>query len=73
MGTHWIAYRNIDKNYSVYFDSFGLIMPYKIRNYSETSGKTIYYSGDEIQERVCIMWIFDVYTIYMKDRRVKLY
>lgn len=46
-GSHWVCYRNINK-YCEYFDSFGLIMPYEIRNYLETSDKTIYYSGDEI-------------------------
>ena len=27
-GTHWICYRNVDKQICEYFDSFGLIMPF---------------------------------------------
>ena len=50
-GTHWIAYRNIDKNYSEYFDSFGLKPPNEIERYLMTSNKQLIYSGDEIQER----------------------
>jgi len=57
-GTHWVAYRNIDSECE-YFDSFGLIMPTDVRKYLSTSGKQIYYSGDEIQERdsvLCGYW-----------------
>ena len=58
-GTHWVAYRNIDSNNCEYFDSFGLIMPNKVKKYLMTSNKQIYYSGDEIQERdsvLCGYW-----------------
>ena len=57
-GTHWVAYRN-NKNGSEYFDSFGLIMPNKVMKYLMISGKQIFYSGDEIQERnsvLCGYW-----------------
>ena len=57
-GTHWVAYRNGDKR-AEYFDSFGLIMPNEVMNYLRTSGKQIFYSGDEIQERdsvLCGYW-----------------
>ena len=57
-GTHWVAYRN-NKNGSEYFDSFGLIMPNKEMKYLMISGKQIFYSGDEIQERdsvLCGYW-----------------
>ena len=57
-GTHWVAYRN-GKNRAEYFDSFGLIMPNQVMTYLNTSGKPIYYSGDEIQERdsvLCGYW-----------------
>ena len=46
-GTHWVCYRNIN-NFSEYFDSFGLKMPYEIQKYLSTSGKQIVFSGDEI-------------------------
>ena len=57
-GTHWVAYRNGDK-YAEYFDSFGLVMPFEILNYLQTSNKHVMYSGDEIQERdsvLCGFW-----------------
>ena len=47
--THWVCYRNLQKNLVEYFDPFGLIMPYEIRDYLLTSGKKIIYSQDEIQ------------------------
>ena len=58
IGTHWVAYRN-GSHHGEYFDSFGLIMPDEIKTYLMTSGKSIYYSGDEIQERdsvLCGYW-----------------
>ena len=57
-GTHWVAYRNGKSNVE-YFDSFGLEMPFEVAQYLDTSGKQIYYSGDEIQERdsvLCGYW-----------------
>ena len=56
-GSHWICYRNVDKQYCEYFDPFGLIMPNEIKNYLKTSGKKMVYSSDEIQERECFMWL----------------
>ena len=53
-GTHWVAYRNIDKQ-AEYFYSFGLIMPKKVETYLNTSNKQIIYSGDEIQERLSVL------------------
>ena len=32
-GSHWIGYRNVDKQYCEYFDPFGLIMANEIKNY----------------------------------------
>ena len=37
--SHWVCYRNVDKQFCEYFDPFGLIMPYEIKNYLKTSGK----------------------------------
>ena len=57
-GTHWVAYRN-GKSHTEYFDPFGLEMPFEVAQYLGTSGKQIYYSGDEIQERdsfLCGYW-----------------
>ena len=54
-GTHWVAYRNVESTCCEYFDSFGLIMPNKVIKYLMTSGKQIFYSGDEIQERDSVL------------------
>ena len=57
-GTHWVAYRNIDK-FCEYFDPFGLKMPLEVKKYMTTSGKRSVYSMDEIQERdsvLCGYW-----------------
>ena len=43
-GTHWVCYRNLEKNLVEYFDPFGLIMPYEIRDYLLTSGKKKLFS-----------------------------
>ena len=66
-GTHWVAYRN-GKNVAEYFDSFGLIMPNEVMKYLMTSGKQIFYSGDEIQERdsiLCGYWCL----YYLNERQ----
>ena len=58
-GTHWVYYRNIDKQMVEYFDPFGLIMPHEILHYLSTSGKKVIYSQDEIQNRdtvLCGYW-----------------
>ena len=38
-GTHWVCYRNVDKHYCEYFDSFGLMMPTELQKYLQTSGE----------------------------------
>ena len=71
-GTHWVAYRNRDKH-AEYFDSFGLRMPDEVMNYLRTSGKQIFYSGDEIQERdsvLCGYW--DLYYLLERQRGVPM-
>ena len=50
-GSHWVCYRNVDKQYCEYFDPFGLIISNEIKNDLKTSGKKVVYSSDEIQER----------------------
>ena len=54
-GTHWVCYRNVDKQICKYFDSFGLIMPTEIQKYLQTSDDKIIYSTDEIQERDSVL------------------
>ena len=51
-----------------YFDPFGFIMPYEIRDYLLTSGKKIIYSQDEIQNRetfLCCYWCL----YYLNERQ----
>ena len=58
-GTHWVCYRNIDKQMVEYFDPFGLIMPHEILHYLSKSGKKVIFSQDEIQNRdtvLCGYW-----------------
>ena len=58
-GTHWVTYRNIGPDYIEYFDSFGLIMSFKVADYLNKSGKPLVFSGDKIQERdsvLCGYW-----------------
>ena len=58
-GTHRVCYRNIDKQMVEYFDPFGLIMPHEIHHYLAKSGKKVFYSQDEIQNRdtvLCGYW-----------------
>ena len=54
-GTHWVCYRNLEKNLVEYFDPFGLKMPHEIRDYLLTSGKKKLYSQDEIQNRKTVL------------------
>ena len=54
-GTHWVCWRNIDKNVCEYFDSFGLSIPFEVEKYLIKSGKTLFYSPDEIQERLSVL------------------
>ena len=67
-GTHWVCYRNID-NVVEYFDPFGLIMPNEALKYFHTSGKRIFYSMDEIQNRntvLCGYWC--LYYLFERQR-----
>ena len=69
-GSHWICYRNVDKQYWEYFDPFGLIMPSEIKNYLKTSGKQMVYSSDEMQERESVFCaVIGAYSISWKDKK----
>ena len=54
-GTHWVCWRNMDENVCEYFDSFGLSMPAEVEEYLIKSGKTLFYSPDEIQKRLSVL------------------
>ena len=72
-GSHWVCYRNVDKQFCEYFDPFGLIMPYEIKNYLKTSGKKIVYSSDEIQAEIVFCAVFGAYTIFWRDKKADHY
>ena len=54
-GTNWVCWRNMDEDVYQYFDSFGLSMPAEVEEYLIKSGKTLFYSPDEIQERLSVL------------------
>ena len=69
-GTHWVCYRNIDKQMVEYFDPFGLIMPHEVYHYLAKSGKKVFYSQDEIQNRntvLCGYWC--LYYLIERQKR----
>ena len=69
-GTHWVCYRNVDKNICEYFDSFGLQMPSEIQKYLETCCDKIIYSKDEIQERDSFtLWLLGFILSIRKTKR----
>ena len=45
----------MNENVCEYFDSFGLSMPAEVEEYLIKSGKTLFYSPDEIQERLSVL------------------
>ena len=72
-GTHWVCYRNIDKQMVEYFDPFGLIMPHEIHHYLAKSGKKVFYSQDEIQNRdtvLCGYWCLYYLTERQKGKSI---
>ena len=54
-GTHWVCWRNMDEDVCEYFESFGLSMPAEVEEYLIKSGKSLFYSPDEIQERLSVL------------------
>ena len=68
-GTHWVCYRNIDKQMVEYFDPFGLIMPHEVYHYLAKSGKKVIFSQDEIQNRDTVLC--DYWCLYYLIERQK--
>ena len=58
--THWVCYRNREKNLVEYFDPFGLIMPHEIRDLS-TYGKIIHKMKYKIEKLFYV--VIGVYII----------
>ena len=72
-GTHWVCYRNLEKNLVEYLDPFGLIMPYEIHGYLSTSGKKIIYSQDEIQIEKLFYVVIGACIISLRDKKERVF
>ena len=46
---------NLDEDVCEYFDSFGLSIPFEVEKYLIKSGKNLFHSPDEIQERLSVL------------------
>ena len=56
-GTHWVCYRNLEKNLVEYFDPFGLKMPHEIRDYLLTSGKKNFILKMKYKIQKLFLWL----------------
>ena len=56
-GSHWICYRNVDKQYCEYFDPFGLIMPNEIKHLKTSDKKWCTHQMKYKKETVCFVVI----------------
>ena len=75
-GTHWVCWRNIEgEDICEYFDSFGLPMPTEVMEYLIKSGKTLFYSPDEIQERSSVLcgYILLVFILFIRKAERQKY
>ena len=62
-GTHWVCYRNIDKQMVEYFDPFGLIMPHEVYHYLAKSGKRYFIHKMKYKIEIQFFAVIGVYTI----------
>ena len=62
-GTHWVCYRNIDKQMVEYFDPFGLIMPYEVYHYLENQEKRSFIHKMKYKIEILFFVVIGVYTI----------
>ena len=71
-GSHWVCYnyRNIDEQFSEYFDSFGLIMPNEIKNYLKTSGKKLFIRQMKCKKDIVFCALIGAYIIFWRDKKV---
>ena len=73
-GTHWVCYRNVDKQICEYFDSFGLIMPNEIKNYLHTSGKKkMCTQAMKYKKKIVFGVVIAAYIIFWRDKKVDHY
>ena len=67
-GSHWICYRNMDKQYCEYFDPFGLIMTNEIKHLKTSDKKWCTHQMNYKKETVCFV-VIGAYTISWRDRK----
>ena len=72
-GTHWVCYRNVDKQFCEYFDSFELIMPNEIKNYLHTSGKKMCTNLMKYKKEIVFCAVIGAYIIFWRDKKVDHY
>ena len=68
-GSHWICYRNVDKQYCEYFDPFGLIMPNEIKNYLKTSGKKWCTHQMKYKKGTVFCAVIGAYITFWRDKK----
>ena len=68
-GSHWLCYRNVDKQYCEYFDPFGLIMPSEIKNYLKTSGKKLCFLQMKYKREKVFCAVIGAYIIFWRDKK----
>ena len=72
-GTHWVCYRKVDRHLCEYFDPFGLIMPYDIKNYLKTSGRKLHIQQMKYKKGIVYYAVISVYIIFWRDKKVDQY
>ena len=72
-GTHWVCYRNVDKQICEYFDSFGLIMPNEIKNCLKTGGKKMCTHWMKYKKERVFYAVIGAYIIFWRGKKVDHY
>ena len=72
-GSHWICYRDVDKQYCEYFDPFGLIMPNEIKIYLKTSGKKLGTRQMKYKKGTVFYAVIDACIIFWRGKKVDHY
>ena len=72
-GSHWICYRNVDKQYCEYSDPFGLIMPNEIEHYLKTSGKKLCFLQMRYKKGTVFCVVIGACIISWGDKKVDHY
>ena len=66
-GSHWICYRNVDKQFCEYFDPFGLIMPNEIKNYLKQLVKKLCIRQMKYKKEIVFCAVMGAYIIFWQE------